>query len=226
MPTMREFRRMLPVDPKKRAEPEREHAAVLGDEPIPVAVRRRGHADDRAVQPHPSRRTEERHAVGEDAAVATEQPVAVRRGVRGDVDDAAVERHIGCAECGCGAERLHVDTGTRARRRGRQCDQDTEQRQQRDEHGCRSLRESHPDILPSRRTPHAFSTRRPRFRTPASFRRFSSRACRAAPDRSSGRRGTAPGRDRDGRCRRQGLRRAGRRSPPAGTRRTLGPTAR
>jgi hypothetical protein len=40
-----QFRRMLPVDPKKRGA-EREHAAVLGDEPIPVAVGV-GVADDR-----------------------------------------------------------------------------------------------------------------------------------------------------------------------------------
>ena len=60
MPTTGWFSFMPPVEPRKCGVAEGEDAAVRGDEPVAVARRRRGHADDRLVQSHGARRAEER----------------------------------------------------------------------------------------------------------------------------------------------------------------------
>ena len=72
----------------ERGVAEGEDAAVARDEPVALAGRRRGHADDRLVEPDRAGRAVERGvAVGEDAAVGAEQPVAVAVRRRLDRDD-------------------------------------------------------------------------------------------------------------------------------------------
>src|SRR5574341_2695970 len=62
---------------------EAEDAAVAGDQPVPLAGRRGGHADDRRVEVSGAERAEVRRVEGEEAAVVGDEPVALSVGGRG-----------------------------------------------------------------------------------------------------------------------------------------------
>ena len=69
-----------------------EDAAVLGDEPVPTAVRSRGHPDDGRVEGLAATGSVEVGvAIGEDAAVVGDEPVPAAVRSRGDPDDGRVE---------------------------------------------------------------------------------------------------------------------------------------
>ena len=71
---------------------EREDAAVGRDEPVALAARRRGHADDRLPQPDcAGRAVEAGVAEREDAAVARNEPIALARRCVRHADDGTVQ---------------------------------------------------------------------------------------------------------------------------------------
>ena len=111
MPTTGWLRGLPPIEPGTCVAVA-EDAAVGRDQPVPVSVGGRGHADDGPVEPERTGRAEEPSvAETEDAAVGADQPVAAAVGRGDDPDDRRVQRNGQRPVVVRGAERPHGAVG-------------------------------------------------------------------------------------------------------------------